>query len=1212
MSHSPRHLRSAIPAVAVLLALASTTFAQRTNFAKFQRVTANTATSTYAADFAVDGIAGNFHSWRTGDVAGPHWLEITYPRLVTLASAHVYSGLLNATPAELWRNFRFQFHDGSDWTDIPGSAVSGNSNPEIVVVFTTPATATRFRLIGSDHSRRTLRELALFPPNIIDGIEHSFPIGTDVSLNLAAGRPTLASSINNSEATTNNFPKNAVDGYVDDSSRWLCNAAAGETLEIDLLDTQTVGSAHLYTGFGGGNALPDFALDWWDGAAWQAVPGGTVTDNTSVSRNMVFDTPVTTSRVRLRMTSAQSARLRELLLFPPRAGGYPLGQDVITAPPPTHGWQRFGDASHGLRCAISEDRRLGLTFGTVVFANPGTGDAALRWQLLYNYRNHTFRIRHTATGGCLALQHISPASGTPVVVEPYSGMPHQEWRFDPVPDKPNQFRILNAYSGHALQSQASNWSPGTPMVAVTPNPDSLLQQWFTIASVTHHPKKGIAGTNNPAPWLADKSWLENAYHVMPHSSWSYSWGRQTGDAFPYMAFNHTFNPMQWGNFNFTHGSNAGPIDRIRNDLQSNPKPVHLMGFNEPDAAGQANLPVATAISRWPRLEAMNVPLTSPAPAGTFNGWLADFYSRADQLGYRIDHTAIHWYKRPNVDNLISDINNAHSTWGRPVWLTEFSAVRWSGSDTWTHAHNFNFLAEFLWRAESIPHLARYSLFAFRAATTDNPNQSAPDPPDAPRSNTYHPDGTLTAFGQLYAGWDGVTAIHNAKAYHLHNRERYRRVRNPMTGSEVESSDPDTIDPHTQWFLVAGLTEGTVRIVSTRDARVLRWYAGIPVSLAASSQTATFVEWRVVPDQHGWFFIEHPASNQRLRINTAGVLQMGPISSNGNDYKWRFVVPAAPEPVAPPSPPTGLTAAATTSWIAVSWLAADGAATYALQRASTPEGPWTTAADGLTVNEWADGGLPPATTFYYRITATNHLGESAPSPVISATTEPEPLQLPGAPANLAAAYTGLKVTLSWSPSAGAADYTVRRSVSPSGPWQTVAQNLGTIHWEDTAITYRTTLYYTVTAVNPTGSSEPSAAISVTTPHEFDHYDSWASVLLNNHPPAERLPDANPDGDSLPNLLEYVFLTDPDRPDGNPFRIDRAGGGTVTLTFPWNWRATTHAWQLRHGTCLGSRAGWPVADPTSVEITRDADVDHIRITTPMTDPDRKFYSLEIITR
>lgn len=960
--------------------------AQRVNFAKFQKITSSSQDISYAPDFAVDGIVSNFHSFRTGG-SGPHSLEIAYPRSVTLASAHLYLGLDNVFDAnQVLTDFKFQYHDGADWMDVPGSTFTGNAQTEINLIFEESVTAARFRLWTDNSGNRIIREISMFPPNLVEGVEQGFPIGTDVRLSLGYKRPTSASTIRNNE-----YANRAVDGHVDDSSRWLCEGgSAGDTLEVDLLDTHLVGSAHLYSGNGSdpvSNPSQNFLLDYWDGNSWLPIPGTAFTSNSNPNLVIPFDTPVRTSKIRYRTTTGNFARVRELLLFPPRAGGYPLGQDVVIGPPPTAAWNDFADSTYRIR-VTTPDRRLGLVDGSAIFTNNSAGTDAVNWQLLLNYRDGSYRIRHVKTGQCLALQSISQAGGTRVIAETYTGLPHQSWLLDYTGT--TQFRLLNAYSGLALEPLNGNEALGTPLAVGPPNA-SARQQWDTIMQ-HHYPKKGIAATTGmPNPPFADPttSWMGHFFPRYRHSSWSYGWGRQRSDVFPYMGINHVYNPMQWGNFNFVHNSGQGPLESIRNDLQKNARPVSLMGFNEPDGAKQANMSIDLAIRRWPRLEGMEIPLVSPGPVNAPNDWITGFYDQATARGYRIDYTNMHWYKSPSSSALINQLQNVHNTYGRPIWLTEFSAVRWTGTNTWTHADNYNFLAEFLWRAESLPWLARYSLFNFREGVS-GPNQDANDPAEAPRSNAIRTDGTLTPFGELYASWDAVTAVLPEKAYHIHNKSRYRRARNPSSSDQITSVTPDAANVANQWYLIPGSTEDTIRIVSTLDGRRLRYYTGTQVGLAAAGNTQSQTEWRIVPvvsgaAHDGWYFIDHPNTGQRLRMDGNGTIQHGGGGNTADDFKWRFVIPMAPDPVAPPAAPSGLNATPSSARIALGWNTAADAATYTLQRSEASGGPWQTLASGLTDPEWSDDELPAETTFHYQVIAVNPLGVSAPSAEVSATT-----------------------------------------------------------------------------------------------------------------------------------------------------------------------------------------------------------------------------------
>ncbi len=885
---------------AVFWATAIHATAGRVNMAKHQTVTASGQSNTYIADFAVDGIVSNFHSFRTNNTTNPHWLELRYPSAVTIGSAHLYLGLDNDPVQGGLPSFKFQYHDGSSWLDIPGSSITGNTDAERSVIFSSAITSNRFRLYTDENGTRTIRELALFPPNLMGAVEQGFSIGTDVRLSLGYKRPTAASTIYNG-----NYAKRAVDGHVDDSSRWLCNGtAAGDTLEIDLLDSHVVGSAHLYSGSGtNSNPAQNFILDYWDGTAWQPIPGADFPTNASASLVIPFTTPVTTSKIRYRTTSGNFARIRELLLFPPRIGGYPLGQDVNMSAPPSETWDRYSDSYYRLR-NNGPDLRLGLVAGFVVNVAADTNfPSRTEWQLLLNHRDGTYRVRNAESGLCLALSQISLADNTSVTAQEYSGLPHQDWRLSYV--DATRFTLVNDYSGLTLEPAYGSWSSGSSLVVRPAAPGSAIQIW-TPSLRRHYPKKGIAATGPGAnvPW-GTENWMQNSYGLFSHSSWSYGWGRQSASVFPYMGFNHAFNPMQWGNYSWTHGSNQGPPENLHRELQATAKPVHYLGFNEPESDTQGFITPADAILRWPRLEALGAPLVSPVPASIqvnsavspavpAAGWMSDFTQQADTLGYRRDCTAVHWYGSPNSSSLINHLEDIYQAYGRTVWLTEFSVVDWVGTgNSWTKASNYNFLAELLWRAESLPWLKRYSLFQYTQGSG-----SGYDTASAPRSNTRNTDGSLTGFGELYAGWDGVADVMNYRNYHLHNKKEYRRVRNPVSTDLVSSALPDTPSTGNQWVLIPGTTANTVRIVSTLDGRRLRYWSGTYVGMATADNFTGQSEWTLVADQHGWYFLNHPQSGARLRMDTSGTLVHGSGTGATDDYKWRFVAPAVADNTSP--------------------------------------------------------------------------------------------------------------------------------------------------------------------------------------------------------------------------------------------------------------------------------------------------------------------------
>ena len=72
----------------------------------------------------------------------------------------------------------------------------------------------------------------------------------------------------------------------------------------------------------------------------------------------------------------------------------------------------------------------------------------------------------------------------------------------------------------------------------------------------------------------------------------------------------------------------------------------------------------------------------------------------------------------------------------------------------------------------------------------------------------------------------------------------------------------------------------------------------------------------------------------------------------------------------------------------------------------------------------------------------------------------------------------QVTLSWTVSAGATGYTVKRSLTSGGPYIVMASNLVGTNYLDAGLTNLTTYYYVVSALNDAGESANSAQVSGT--------------------------------------------------------------------------------------------------------------------------------------
>ncbi|MCX6879988.1 MAG: fibronectin type III domain-containing protein [Verrucomicrobia bacterium] len=92
-------------------------------------------------------------------------------------------------------------------------------------------------------------------------------------------------------------------------------------------------------------------------------------------------------------------------------------------------------------------------------------------------------------------------------------------------------------------------------------------------------------------------------------------------------------------------------------------------------------------------------------------------------------------------------------------------------------------------------------------------------------------------------------------------------------------------------------------------------------------------------------------------------------------------------VRPPPPPTGLAARGINAQVNLSWAASTGASSYSVKRSLTDGGPFTTIAPVVTDTTSADTGLTNGTAYFYVVSATNEVGESANSSQVSATPAP---------------------------------------------------------------------------------------------------------------------------------------------------------------------------------------------------------------------------------
>ncbi len=168
-----------------------------------------------------------------------------------------------------------------------------------------------------------------------------------------------------------------------------------------------------------------------------------------------------------------------------------------------------------------------------------------------------------------------------------------------------------------------------------------------------------------------------------------------------------------------------------------------------------------------------------------------------------------------------------------------------------------------------------------------------------------------------------------------------------------------------------------------------WAAnGSPVSNTWPGQamTAEGNDWYVftIPGASSANVIFNNGSTQTVDLNRTGEGWFVPGGSSSGKITGTWYS-SNPESTTAPAVPTGVSASAVSaSQINISWTASSGAASYNVLRSASSAGTYSVIAT-VTGTTYSNTGLAAATTYYYRVTATNSVGTSAQSVTVSATT-----------------------------------------------------------------------------------------------------------------------------------------------------------------------------------------------------------------------------------
>jgi hypothetical protein len=565
-----------------------------------------------------------------------------------------------------------------------------------------------------------------------------------------------------------------------------------------------------------------------------------------------------------------------------------------------------------------------------------------QFELLYNYQNSTFRIRNRATWQCLASKPGNTV-GNGVIPVNYTGTSQQQWYLVDVGN--GFFRIVNSTYGLVLQTDNGN-----PANVTLVNPSSSPYQNWSFSYKAHYPKKGFTG-------------FESQY-AQYQFSWAYNYDDNTTAVLPSQV---DYVPM-------IHDGAWEPLSDVQSRSSGwrvQPQPDYLLTYNEPDNSSQANMSTNQVIGLWPQLQALNVPLVSPAMQHIFDAWAYNFFDLIASNNYRVDYTAVHLYVQPDASFVMGQLQSAYTTWGRPVWLTEFSPVDWSNTKSWSENDDYNFLAEFMWQAESQEWFKRYSVFAFGAS-----NSASPWVDNGFIGAVFLADGqTLAPYGELYAAWDADMNLDARTPYILHNLGTSFRMTETNNAGGPSASTIYTRNSTTEWALLPAPTSNHWYIVSLNDGRRLRDTGGT-LNFAPYQSTGSTLEWEFNgPDGNGYYFITNTAGRCLNGSGTAPSIVFNTTSSStqNTSTQWRLVKPYQPVVIATAAPPTVAISysnqSATLSW--------SGSGTYYnVYRAGNTGGPYVKVMNLTASSNYTDTGLTNGAAYYYVVTALNILGDES--------------------------------------------------------------------------------------------------------------------------------------------------------------------------------------------------------------------------------------------
>lgn len=192
--------------------------------------------------------------------------------------------------------------------------------------------------------------------------------------------------------------------------------------------------------------------------------------------------------------------------------------------------------------------------------------------------------------------------------------------------------------------------------------------------------------------------------LLTKSGWFYNWGPTTSEG----VTDVEFVPMKYSARTETEASWKTILDLNNSN--------HLLGFNEPQSTGQANMTTDEQLRFWPKMMESGMRLGSPAP--TDFDLFYKFMEECDKRNYRVDFVSLHDYGTGTAESFYNFCKKVYDRTKRPIWVTEFN---WGG--TWstttpTYAQAAARIKEIIDKYDTEGIIERYAIFSFDETVND--------------------------------------------------------------------------------------------------------------------------------------------------------------------------------------------------------------------------------------------------------------------------------------------------------------------------------------------------------------------------------------------------------------------------------------------------------------------------------------------------------------